>query len=92
LESSGRGIGTPAAGTDRTATTLLAPGDTLLLYTDGLVEAHRDIVTGMDRLPEVARALRTHPAGTLVRRTADLMLDGATRRDDTLVIAARRQG
>jgi serine phosphatase RsbU (regulator of sigma subunit)/PAS domain-containing protein len=92
LESSGRGVGTPSAGTDRTATALLEPGDTLLLYTDGLVEAHRDLITGMDRLPEVARALRTHPAAALARRTADLMLDGATRRDDALVVAVRRPG
>jgi serine phosphatase RsbU (regulator of sigma subunit) len=92
LESSGRGVGTPSAGTDRTASALLNPGDTLLLYTDGLVEGDRDIVTGMDRLPEVARALRTRSAAALARRTADLMLDGATRRDDALVVAVRRQG
>jgi serine phosphatase RsbU (regulator of sigma subunit) len=92
LESSGRGVGTPSAGTDRTASARLDPGDTLLLYTDGLVEGHRDIVTGMDRLPEVARALRTRSAAALARRTADLMLDGATRRDDALVVAVRRQG
>jgi serine phosphatase RsbU (regulator of sigma subunit) len=92
LESSGRGVGTPAAGTDRTASALLDPGDTLLLYTDGLVEAHRDIVGGLERLPEVARGLRTRSAAALARRTADLMLDGATRRDDTLVVAVRRNG
>jgi serine phosphatase RsbU (regulator of sigma subunit) len=92
LESSGRGVGTPSAGTDRTASALLGPGDTLLLYTDGLVEAHRDIVTGMERLPEVARALRTRPAAALARGTADRMLDGATRRDDALVVAVRRDG
>jgi PAS domain-containing protein len=91
LESSGRGVGSPQAGTVRTATARLDPGDVLLLYTDGLVEARRDIVADMDRLPEVVRALRTRSAQTVARRTTELMLEGATRRDDTLVLAVRRR-
>ena len=90
LDSTGRGTGYPHAGTDRVVVDHLAPGDTLLLYTDGLVEAHRDIVEGLDRLPEVARALRLRPAAVLAEQTAATMLRGAVRRDDTLVVAARR--
>jgi serine phosphatase RsbU (regulator of sigma subunit) len=90
LDSTGRGTGYPHAGTDRVVVDHLAPGDTLLLYTDGLVEAHRDVVEGLDRLPEVARALRLRPAAVLAEQTAATMLRGAVRRDDTLVVAARR--
>lgn len=90
LDSTGRGTGYPQAGTDRVAAGRLAPGDTLLLYTDGLVEAHRDIVDGLDRLPGVVRALRRRPVPVLAEQTAATMLRGAVRRDDTLVVAVRR--
>ncbi len=90
LDSTGRGTGYPRAGTDRVVTGQLGRGDTLLLYTDGLVEAHRDIVDGLDRLPQVARALRMRDVHVLAEQTAATMLRGAVRRDDTLVVAARR--
>jgi serine phosphatase RsbU (regulator of sigma subunit) len=89
LESSGRPVGAPLAGTDEVAVAELRPGDTVLLYTDGLVEARRDIVAGMEQLPRHAGMLRTRPAEAMAQRLAELMLDGATRRDDTLLLALR---
>jgi serine phosphatase RsbU (regulator of sigma subunit) len=90
VESTGRGVGAPKAGTDQVATGRLERSDTLLLYTDGIVEAHRDIVADMDRLPRVVGPLRTRSATEIAERTAGTMLDGAVRRDDALVVAVRR--
>jgi sigma-B regulation protein RsbU (phosphoserine phosphatase) len=77
-------------GTGRAQRFELGFDERLLLYTDGLVEAHRDIVDGLDRLPRVARALRMRDVTVLAEQTAATMLRGAVRRDDTLVVAARR--
>jgi len=91
LEAEGRGIGFPLAGSDDVVRTVLAPGALLVLYTDGLVEAEHDIVAGLDRLAAHAARLRgdhDHPGWT--DRLAAAQLEGAQRRDDTLVLAVRR--
>jgi len=91
LEAEGRGIGFPQAGSDDVVRAVLAPGALLVLYTDGLVEAEHDIVAGLDRLAAHAARLRgdhDHPGWT--DRLAAAQLEGAQRRDDTLVLAVRR--
>ncbi|MEZ3180438.1 SpoIIE family protein phosphatase [Streptomyces pimonensis] len=72
------------------ATTGFAPGATLVLYTDGLVERRReDIDTGLMRLAEALRRHRTQDPETL----ADIVLlellppGGAT--DDTALVVVR---
>ncbi|MFD7699704.1 PP2C family protein-serine/threonine phosphatase [Streptomyces caelestis] len=72
------------------ATTGFAPGATLVLYTDGLVERRReDIDTGLLRLAEALRRHRTQDPETL----ADIVLlellppGGAT--DDTALVVVR---
>lgn len=67
----------------------LTAGDTLVLYTDGLVEVPgEDITLGLDRLLDRAAALqaRTPPLADLV---AGLLLPTRDQRDDTAVIAFR---
>ena len=66
----------------------LAPGATLVLYTDGLVESRtRSIDTGLDRLAEVARANREE-----VERLADEVVGAVPehRQDDIALLALRR--
>jgi GAF domain-containing protein len=75
----------------RKATTLrLAPGDGLVLYSDGLVEVKgEDISVGLDRLQRVADDLRRDPdlsaAGVASR------LEVARAFDDVTVLVVRRQ-
>jgi PAS domain S-box-containing protein len=67
---------------------ILAPGATLVLYTDGLVESRtRSIDTGLQRLADVART----GAGD-VQRLADDIVDAVPeqRQDDIAVLALRR--
>ena len=68
--------------------TPLRPGDTLLLYTDGLIERrHDDLGAGLERL--VAEAERL--AGRAPDRLVDGLLSAATgdTDDDTSLIAIR---
>jgi serine phosphatase RsbU (regulator of sigma subunit) len=67
----------------------LKPGDTLLLYTDGLIEVPgTDLTEGMDRLADQAGAARS--AGVpLAAMCAQLLASVAVRRDDAAVLAFR---
>ncbi|MFG2602779.1 PP2C family protein-serine/threonine phosphatase [Streptomyces sp. NPDC048514] len=77
-----------------TTTVHLAPGDTLLLYTDGLTEAHINATTGDgerygdDALLDFGRALAPTVAGDTVAAIRDLLdTFGAGVDDDTAVLA-----
>ena len=91
VPASGGVIGWPGAGSDGVSETLLQPGDSLILYTDGLVEARKNILDGIEDLErhaaEVADLSAEQLAGELVRRA----LAGADRRDDTLALVLRRE-
>ncbi|WP_439379003.1 PP2C family protein-serine/threonine phosphatase [Amycolatopsis lexingtonensis] len=86
----GRGVGFPDPGSRGLVELDLAPGDTLLLYTDGLVESRKDIDEGQARLLAVAETHRTHPAATLPRELVTRMHDVVRHADDTVVLALRR--
>ncbi|RSD15456.1 PP2C family protein-serine/threonine phosphatase [Amycolatopsis eburnea] len=86
----GRGVGFPDPGSRGLVELDLAPGDTLLLYTDGLVESRKDIDEGQARLLKLAETLRTHPAPTLPRELVTRMHDIVRHADDTVVLALRR--
>ncbi|WIX99017.1 PP2C family protein-serine/threonine phosphatase [Amycolatopsis mongoliensis] len=86
----GRGIGFPAPGSPRLVELDLAPGDTLLLYTDGLVESRKDVDEGQARLLALAGEHRARPAAVLPRELVTRMHDVVTYADDTVVIVVRR--
>ncbi|MFI0829629.1 PP2C family protein-serine/threonine phosphatase [Streptomyces roseolus] len=75
-----------------TATTVLDPGDTLLLYTDGLTEtrtgADRTSLFGDEALLAFATAHAGNAPGTLVDALTDLLKDfGDGLDDDTALLA-----
>ena len=83
-------IGVTAEAFFREATHELAPGTTLLLYTDGLVERRGDSITnGLDRLSEAAKAM----AGADLERLCDHLLRSmivlGDVADDVALIAVR---
>jgi|GEM_PF-1895526 hypothetical protein len=91
LEAPGRGLGVPDPGSDALARTVLHPGDSLVLYTDGLVEATRDVIAGMHALRAAAVALRRQPTPGLARRLTEAALLGPAP-DDAVVLLARWTG
>ncbi|WP_395659834.1 SpoIIE family protein phosphatase [Nocardioides sp.] len=77
-------------GTRSVVTVPFGPGDTALLFTDGLVERRgEDVDTGTTRLVTAARRLDRVPLGELVRRVVDEVRD-PTRDDDVAALGIRR--
>ncbi|MCX9190464.1 hypothetical protein C3Y87_03330 [Carbonactinospora thermoautotrophica] len=89
LEAKGRPLGYPAAGSDEVRTERLAPGDVLLLYTDGLVESTRDILVGLERLAKTARQSAALATAELPGAIVRAILGEHGHRDDTLALALR---
>ncbi|WP_037314282.1 PP2C family protein-serine/threonine phosphatase [Amycolatopsis orientalis] len=86
----GRGVGFPDPGTPELARCVLAAGDTLLLYTDGLVESRKDFQEGQTRLLALARAHATLATADLPRELVTRMHDVVLHADDTVALAVHR--
>lgn len=91
LAPGGGAIGWPGAGSDGVAHARLEPGDSLVLYTDGLVEARKNILEGLDDLVRHAAELAGRPAQDMADELLARSLAGAERRDDSLALVLRRQ-
>ena len=92
LEATGGAIGWPGAGSDTEVTAWLADGESLLLYTDGLIEARKNILDGMEALAKHASHLAHLPATELADELVKQSLAGADRLDDSLAMVLRRSG
>jgi len=84
-------IGYPGAGTTRVVDVALGRRDTLILYTDGLIEAGKDILLGLERITRAAAETAQYPAPHLARALVERSLSGAMRRDDSLALVLRRR-
>jgi len=84
-------IGYPGAGTTEIVSLTLGRGDTLVLYTDGLIEADKDILVGLERITAAAAETAKYPAPHLARALVERSLAGAMRRDDSLALVLRRR-
>ena len=90
ITATGGAIGWPGAGSDGVEEVVLAPGDGLLLYTDGLVEARKDILQGLESLARDTASVAHLPVGEMADELVARALEGADRRDDTLALVVRR--
>ncbi|MFF9865847.1 PP2C family protein-serine/threonine phosphatase [Streptomyces sp. NPDC013953] len=92
LEVRGRGIGFPLPGSERLLRERLAPGDLLVLYTDGLTESRRDPREGEERLAKAARRHRHLPIEEVPAAIAAEMHTVILHPDDTVALTVRRSG
>jgi serine phosphatase RsbU (regulator of sigma subunit) len=90
LEVRGRGIGYPLPGSEQLLYDQLAPGDLLVLYTDGLTESRRDPREGEQRLVETARRHRHLPIEKIPGAIAADMHTVILHPDDTVALTVRR--
>ncbi|OLT53136.1 PP2C family protein-serine/threonine phosphatase [Cellulosimicrobium sp. CUA-896] len=90
VKTGSRLLGVPSPGTRHAHVDVLAPGDVLLLVTDGLVERRgASLRASLDRLATAAAAA----AGSPPAAVCDLLVaafDDAGREDDVAVVAVRR--
>jgi serine phosphatase RsbU (regulator of sigma subunit) len=70
---------------------MLGNGDCLVLYTDGLVEATRDVVAGLLGMRAAAVALRREPADGWAQRLVESVLPSQQVPDDSIVLFTRRR-
>ncbi len=89
VQAKGRPIGFPGAGSNGTFRLELKPGDTLVLYTDGVIEAGRDIDEGLQTLQGAGHRLRHQPLDDLLDGMLDAVRAQAVLRDDALLLAVR---
>ena len=83
-------FGWPGAGSEMIVELTLEEHDILVLYTDGLIEATRDIIAGLNALEAAAAEMRTLPVSLLVRELVARSLAEGVRRDDSLAMVLRR--
>ena len=91
VTAAGIPIGWPGAGSDEVVSFTLERSDVLVLYTDGLVEATKDILDGLEALATAASDAAGYPAGPLARALVERALSGAMRSDDSLALVLRRR-
>lgn len=84
-------IGWPGAGSHRVVELQLERSNTLVIYTDGLIESTKDILQGLEDLARAAKATASYPATSLARALVERQLADAARHDDTLALVLRRR-
>jgi integral membrane sensor domain MASE1/anti-sigma regulatory factor (Ser/Thr protein kinase)/GAF domain-containing protein len=75
----------------RDAVDQLESGDTIVLYTDGLIESRTEgIASGLDALVSAAREKQGSPPSELIERILGALLADKTQEDDVCVLAVAR--
>ncbi len=93
LESTSAMIGLGPPGDDRTVTDALAPGETLVAFTDGLFERRNSsVLDDLERLTEVARDVVASGAGArdMAEKLVARMIESDSGEDDIAVMVVRR--
>jgi serine/threonine-protein kinase RsbW len=84
-------LGSSFATTREQAVERVEPGDTIVLYSDGLVERRTDgISAGLESLLEVGRSGGDVDPAALVERILDTVLEDGEQDDDACILAVRR--
>ncbi len=84
-------LGWPGAGSLEVVTVTLGRNDIAVFYTDGLIEATKDIDEGFARLARAARETARYPAMPMARALVERALEGHTHSDDSLALVLRRR-
>ena len=91
VPAAGIAIGWPGAGSHGITELTLDRNDSLLLYTDGLIEASKNLDVGLTEVAREASLVARYPPDQLARSLVERMLSRGSRRDDTLAVVLRRR-
>jgi hypothetical protein len=89
LEAAGHGPGAEQVGSQSVASATLSPTDSLLLFSDGVVDVGDDVVQGLAALRSSAIALRLQPIEGLAQRTVESVQAASTDRAQATLLVAR---
>lgn len=87
----GIAVGWPGAGSAEVVELTLDRNDSLVLYTDGLIESTKDVIAGLEKLQREAAQIAKYPSRNVARSLVERSLAGAMRRDDSLALVLRRR-
>jgi serine phosphatase RsbU (regulator of sigma subunit)/anti-sigma regulatory factor (Ser/Thr protein kinase) len=91
ITTPGVAVGWPGAGSSEVIELGLDRNDTLVLYTDGLIESTKDVLAGLENLTRAAAQIAQYPSAHVARALVERSLSGAMRRDDSLALVLRRR-
>jgi anti-sigma regulatory factor (Ser/Thr protein kinase) len=91
IQAGGVAIGWPGAGSHGVVEVSLERNDSLLLYTDGLIEASKNLEVGLTEVSREATLVCRYPPDMMARSLVERMLARGSRRDDTLAVVLRRR-
>ena len=91
VRTPGVALGWPGAGSSEVVELSLERNDTLVLYTDGLIESTKDVLVGLENLTRAAAQIAQYPSAHVARALVERSLSGAMRRDDSLALVLRRR-
>ncbi len=86
LESTGPLLGISTMTVYEQTSIRLEPGTRLIAYTDGLIEASRDVLEGERRLKEAALATASEPPGPATESLLARVLNGGSPQDDIALL------
>src|SRR5260370_101217 len=89
ISAGGIPIGWPGAGSEGQRKVVLDRSDTMIFYTDGLIETTKDVLEGLEALSRFATETAGYPAPALARALVERALEGAARHDDSLALVLR---
>ncbi|MHB8462337.1 MAG: SpoIIE family protein phosphatase [Vulcanimicrobiaceae bacterium] len=87
IHADGLPLGMRNIGPSNQTLSQLLPGETLLLYTDGLIEFERDAIDGEFRLKQALRSIDGRASREFARVVHDRVVRGAHHPDDTALLA-----
>jgi PAS domain-containing protein len=89
LDAAGHGLGDERPGSQSVVSTTMGPADSLVLFSDGVIDRSEDVIQSLAMLRSSAVALRAQPILGLARRTLESVQPGSADAVQATLLVAR---